>query len=214
MTSAYVGFAKSDFALAACFPIDLSGDVVALRASIDASTQDDGGVFTVAGVALGFDRAQKANSKWEQLMRGRTFHMTDLNARKKDFREIEDGEVYLIMEGIVGILRRYPSYMVAVSCNADLVRDFLPKDSHNTRVSEEMRNAFRSPYGVMCHLCMHGLGMYIRRAGGGRSISYILETGDEGQKGLIRYYGANATSSLSQSHLRHVPDPNGGSDAC
>ena len=51
-----------------------------------------------------------------------------------------------------------------------------------------MRNAFRSPYGAMCHLCMYGLGSYVRRKGGGeRSISYILETGDEGQKGLISF---------------------------
>src|SRR5688500_4824697 len=107
--------------LASLFPLDLAGNVVALRACIDAGAQQ--GVFCVAAVAFGYDRARKANNKWSRLMKGRTFHMTDLNARQGEFEGIQNHEVHEIMVGAVEIVREYASFMVAVSCDANLVSE-------------------------------------------------------------------------------------------
>jgi hypothetical protein len=173
--------------IAAFFPLDLSGDVVVLRACIDASTRDSG-LFTVAGVAYGYDRAVKANSEWKSALGNRQFHMTDLNAREGDFKGISDDEVDEIMRATVGIVRKYASYSVAVSCDLDQVAEFLPVTSSPDPDSREILAAFRSAYGVMCHVCMHYLGGRANQYGkAGRQIMYTLEMGDSGQKGLRRY---------------------------
>lgn len=174
--------------IADLFPLDLSGEVVALRASIDASTRTDG-VFTVAGVAFGYERAVKANREWERLMDGRSFHMKDLNNRCNDFHGVDDKEVDRIMKGVVSIVRQYASYVVCISCESDLVADSLPAFSSPDATSRAMLAAFRSVYGFMCHLEMFTLGGLASngRSSRKRAISYIFERGDKGQKGLKMY---------------------------
>src|SRR5258705_13481371 len=97
--------------VASLFPLNLSGELVALRACIDAGTQE--GVFCVAAIAFGYDRAVKANREWERLLKGRTFHMTDFHARKGQFYGIQDDEFREIMVGTVRIIRQYASFGVA-----------------------------------------------------------------------------------------------------
>ncbi|MER9687237.1 hypothetical protein [Mesorhizobium sp. M0139] len=113
--------------------------------------------------------------------------MTDLNAREGDFKGISKEEVAEIMKGAVAIVRQHASYIVSVSCNSSLISEQFPTNSNGGRESEEMRNAFRSPYGAMCHLCMWALGERAAMISRKPFISYVLESGDEGQKGLVRY---------------------------
>lgn len=176
-----------DEAVASLFPLDLSGDVVALRACIDAGTQD--GIFCVAGVAFGYDRAVKANHEWRRLMKGRTFHMTDLNSRQGEFEGIEDDEVREIVVGTVDIIRRHASYVTAASCDAKLVAAHLPTLASKGADMAHMLAAFRSAYGLMCHFAMLGLGLKANEnaAKPGRHISYVIEQGDEGQRGVRAY---------------------------
>lgn len=174
-----------DEAFASLFPLNLRGDVVALRACIDAGTQK--GVFALAAVAFGYSNAVKANNKWERLLKGRTFHMTDLHARKGEFCGIEDVEVDAIMKGTVAIIREYASCAVAVSCDAELIADSLPTIADKHPDMENLLAAMRSTYGFMCHFAMAALGAKANKGGPGRNISYVFERGDEGQRGLRRY---------------------------
>ena len=171
--------------IASLFPLSLEGEVVALRACIDAGTQE--GVFAVAAVAFGYDRAVKANREWERLLKGRTFHMTDLNARQGEFQGIEDDEVHEIMVGAVRIIRQSASYAVAVSCDARLIADSLPVVSEKRLDLENLVAAMKSTYGFMCHFAMTALGTRANNEGPGRQISYVFEQGDEGQRGLRKY---------------------------
>lgn len=161
---------------------------MALRASVDASRLDSG-ILSVAGVAYGYDRAAKANGEWMRLMNGRTFHMTDLHAREGEFKGIDDDEVTRIMHGIVAIVQKYASYIVAVSCNVKSLSEKLPKITNENRAGDDLiERAFRSPYGMMLHLFLFAMGRFANRsASGKREISYILEAGDEGQKSFRRY---------------------------
>jgi hypothetical protein len=190
----------SDCPISALFPLDLSGEVVALRASIDASRLGTG-VFALGGVAFGYDRAVKANNEWNRLMDGRTFHMTDLNARQEDFKGISDTEKHKIMVGIVSIWKNHASSIVAVSCNDSLISEAFPSITSGDRNSEEMRNAFRSPYGVMCHLCLSTFGgiQEERAPQKGRHISYIFGAGDNGQPGLMRFINFIMDLPVAQS---------------
>lgn len=172
-------------AVAFLFTLNLSGAVVALRACIDASTRDNG-TFAVAGVAFGYDRARKANREWERLLDGHTFHMTDLNARANDFSGISDEDVNKIMRGIVSIIKRNASYITAVSCDENLVDT--PFKSGVMLSQKQLLSAFRSTYGFMCHLGMASLG---EKANDGNvlggHVSYVFESGDTGQPGLIKF---------------------------
>lgn len=171
--------------VASLFPLDLSGDVVALRACIDAGTQE--GVFAVAAVSFGYDRAVKATREWDRLLKGRTFHMTDLNARQNEFEGIEDDEVHEIMVGTVGIIRKYASFAVAISCDAAHVADALPVFAQRHPDMENLLAAMRSTYGFMCHFAMTALGNRANKGGPGRQIAYVFEQGDPGQRGLRKY---------------------------
>jgi hypothetical protein len=182
-----VHVADWDESIASLFPLDLSGKIVALRVCMDASNAS--GVFTVAGIAFGYEQAVRANEKWKRLMKGRTFHMTDLNARKDAFCGIDNDEKSEIVKGIVKILKQHASFMVAISCDVSQISEPFPSNASSDRNSEEMRNAFRSAYGVMCHLCMSGLGGILedKRSSPGKSLAYVLESGDAGQRGLTRF---------------------------
>jgi len=158
---------------------------MALRACVDAGTQE--GVFTVAAVAFGYDRAVKANREWERLLKSRTFHMTDLNARRGDFEGLSNPEVDEIMVGVVRILKEYASFAVAISCDASLVADALPVVAQKHPDMEHLLAAMRSVYGSMCHFAMTALGISANKGGPGRQISYVFERGDEGQRGLRSY---------------------------
>lgn len=188
-------------AVASVFPIDLSGEVVALRACIDASGRNSG-VFTVAGVAFGFDRAIKANREWQRLMDGRAFHMTDLNARKGDFEGISDTEKTRIVTGIVRILRSYASYAMAVSCDASIVS--MPRSATPDPEASAMLSIFRSVYGYMCNTAMFAMANLVASHSNSSEprISYIFEKGDDGQKGLIKYLDFLQNSTFADEILK------------
>lgn len=197
-----------DESLAALFPIDLSGDVVALRAGIDSSLLSSG-VMSVAGVSFGYDNARKANAKWERLMKGRTFHMTDLNARRGDFVGISDDEVITIMRGIVEIVNRYASSIVCTSFDAAGISEAFPKLSkENPHDDGGLFGAFRTPYGALLHICMWAMGDIARERSGlnVRQISYVLETGDEGQAGFLRYLNHIMGAVDTHPNYRHFVD--------
>ena len=78
--------------IASLFPLDLSGQILVLRACIDASGRESG-VYSLASVAFGYDNAVKANREWKALLGTRTFHMKDLNSRSEEFLGIADDEV-------------------------------------------------------------------------------------------------------------------------
>lgn len=174
-----------DESVASLFPLDLSGEIMALRACIDAGTQD--GVFSIAAVAFGYERAVKANAAWERLLKGRTFHMTDLNARQGEFEGIGVDEVHDIMVGTIAIIRKHASYAVAVSCDATMIADSLPILTAKHADTEAMLSAFKSAYGFMCNFAMSALGRRANNNRPGRQISYVFERGDEGQSGLRRF---------------------------
>lgn len=189
-------------AIAALFPLDLSGEVVALRACIDAGTSK-AGTLSVAGVAFGYGRAVKANAEWNRLLKGRTFHMTDLHNRKEDFEGIDDEEVEKIMRGVVAIIRKHASHVVAVSCDLNLLTEKFSKIS-NDDYGRFLERAFRSPYTVMLHLCMWGMGRFANNhSKGRREISYVLESGDEGQLAFINYVQWLMTQPMHGDQLNH-----------
>lgn len=174
--------------VAALFPFDLSGEVVALRACIDASNRENS-FYSVAVVAYGFDRAIKANREWEALLDGRTFHMTDLHARRGDFKGISDSEVERIMRGTVSVIRRHASFVMATSCIKNLIEPHMPRTAGISSDSKELLSAFRSVYGLMSHLAMYAVGSRAGNASaaGTRQISYVFEAGDVGQAGFVKF---------------------------
>lgn len=194
-----------DESIAALFPVDLSGEVVALRAGVDAG-RSGSGVYAVAGVAFSYGRAKKANNQWERLLDGRTFHMTDLNARKGDFEGISDRDKNRIMHGIVEIIRNNASYITCTSYDDGLIAEKFPKLSNGMEVADEfLYRAFRTKYGPMIHMCMWALGDFAN--GGtntGNKISYVLETGDEGQGGFIEYIQYLMNNTKTQPVYKYV----------
>lgn len=176
-------------AVAALFPLNRSGEVVALRACIDACRLDSG-VLSVAGVSFGYDRAVKANADWERLLDGRTFHMTDLNARRGEFADIGKEDADAIMRGVVGIVRANASSVACVSYDVRLINEAFPKlEKSRPSADEHLYSAFRTPYGPLLHMCMWALGGMARRrdSAGKRAIAYTLEAGDDGQAGFRRF---------------------------
>jgi hypothetical protein len=177
---------------------------MALLASIDASLSKSG-ILSVAGVSFGVDRAARGNTKWKRLMDDRVFHMTDLNARRGSFEGLSPEEVTSIMHGIVALVRDYASHVVAVSCDVSAISETLPKLRNNSVQTDRLLgSAFRLPYGLMLHLCMYAMGRFANVRSLGRcSISYVLESGDEGQAAFASYINQLLEQPEFRMHERY-----------
>lgn len=153
-------------------------------------------------MAFGYGQAAKANAEWRRLLNGRTFHMTDLHNRKKDFEGIDDDEVDKIMLGVVAIIRKYAANVVAVSCDLTLLTEPFPMTS-NSR-DEFLTTAFRSPYAAMLYICMWAMGRFANNhSKGRREISYVLESGDAGQPAFVSYMQGLMAEPKFGSQLDH-----------
>jgi hypothetical protein len=147
------------------------GQVTMLRAYLDASEM--GGVYCVAGVAFGYDRAIKAERKWRELYQDRYGHMTDLHARQGEFNGISREEADRLCRGSVSIINEYASQIVVVSCDVAQVESHLPQTAH-----PENRWAIDAYKGVY-PCCLNWLMGAFGEAAGGQKISYWIEAGDE-----------------------------------
>lgn len=169
-----------DGALDAAFPWD-NGTIVVLRAYFDASARTTG-VYCVAGVAFGLDRAKKAERAWRELFGARRCHMTDLHARKGAFAGIDAADADRLCRGAVRIINDYASMVVAVSCDVDEVKRLTPTAAEPH--AEGLLDTVRSPYNCGLHWTMMAMG---ELAGRQQQIQYWFELGDENQGAARRY---------------------------
>jgi len=166
-----------------------------LRAYFDAS-QRNSGVFSVAGVAFGVDRAKKADSAWRAAFDGRRLHMADLHARKGEFDGIslEDADRYC--RSAVAIINRFASFVVAVSCDIEEVNRLRPSgppfDAH------DIMNSHRSAYNSCLHWIMTLLGGTIGRDDQQR-VQYWFELGDEFQGASRRFL-----ADINEPHMEKL----------
>lgn len=169
-----------------CFPTDGSGFAVALRAYVDASQQ--GSVFSVAGFAFGLDRAKKAQREWRTLHGDRVLHMTDLHARRGDFRNLSPESAGEILKSSVSIISKYKSYGMAASCDINEMDGRFVTMKTGDHFADTISAGMNSPYAWCCHAVMHHFGRVVRHFGGKiNEINYIFECGDEGQGRLKEY---------------------------
>lgn len=147
------------------------GQVTMLRAYLDAS--DMGGVYCVAGVAFGYDRAIKAERKWTELYGDRYGHLTDLHARQGEFAGVSREEADHLCRGSVSIINEYASHIVVVSCDVAQVERQLPRSAHPE--NRWAMDAYKGLYPCCLNWLMGSMG----EAVGNQKISYWLEAGDE-----------------------------------
>lgn len=132
--------------------------------------------------------------------------MTHLNARKGDFEGIDDRSKNRIMHGIVEIIRTNASYITCASYDDGTLSEKFPKLSNKDKVVDEfLYKAFRTKYGPMIHMCMWALGDFANNGDRKtRQISYMLETGDDGQGGFIDYIQFLVARMESHQVYKHV----------
>lgn len=162
--------------------------VVMLRAYMDASKLDSG-VFCVAGVAFGHERAIKAERAWVKLYGNmpdgspRYGHMTDLHGSHGQFADLADNpdERGRLCRESIAIINEYASHVVAISVEASEVVAQLPTP---TRPDDEwLRNSYRGVYPCCLHWTLAAMGDSVGHQA--RGISYWIEAGDE-------FYGSAA----------------------
>jgi hypothetical protein len=188
-----------------------------LRAYFDASSRTTG-VYCVAGIAFGIDRAKKAEREWRKLFGSRRCHMTDLHARAGEFKGITDSEADRLCRGAIGIINAHAAIVTAVSCDASEVERLTPRlaESH----AEPLLDTMRSPYNCGLHWTMMAMGML---AGRQQRMQYWFELGDEFQGAARRFlttlndpkvkplrrsycYGSDAFVSKKDAHLFDAAD--------
>jgi hypothetical protein len=149
--------------------------IVMLRAYSDASHLPSG-VFCVAAVGFGIERAKLAEKEWADLYGHRHGHMTDLHNGKKEFAGLEDDERHRIFRESVSIINRHASYIVAVACDMHEAVNFLPK----TAAADDaawLLNAYKGVYPLCMHWALSNFGDLIGKQRNG--VSYWFESGDE-----------------------------------
>lgn len=164
-----------------------AGDyAVMLQAYMDASEKPSG-VFCVAGLAFGPDRAKKAAREWAGLWGQTSCHMTDLHSRAKGsaFAEWDNERAGEMLKKSIAIMTGKASYGVAVSCDIQEFEKLAPKSA--TQDSVKYLGAFRRPYGACMHLAMSYFGHVVSAARSKARIAYFLERGDAHQSEAISF---------------------------
>ncbi len=147
-----------------------------LRSYLDAS-QRDSGIYCVAAVAFGLDRAKKANREWSAIFGDRPFHMTDLHARRRAFSGISDQEAGDFCKAAVSIVKKYASLIACISCDSHEVARLIPDTSKNQ--PEMLRLISTSTYTCCLHWAMSATGRLLRDSP--QKIQFWFETGDQHQ---------------------------------
>lgn len=191
-----------------------------LRVYCDAGKSKTG-VFSLAAVAFGIDRAKKAERDFAKLFgEDRQCHMTDLHNRKEQFEGIDDAEADRLCRGAINILNKRASFIAVVSCDVDEVSRLLPNQSAPD--SAFMLDAVASAYNCCMHWGMCAMGGMLAAAGQQRA-QYWFELGDEFQghsrrflsrlsrpeaEPLRRTYGymSDAFVSATDARLFEAPD--------
>lgn len=191
--------------------------VVMLAAYFDASARQSG-VFSVAGVAFGIDRAKKAEREWRSIFGDRRCHMTDLHARKREFLGVSDKGADQLCRAAIRTIATYATIVISVSCDIDEVARLTPRDVTNDALP--LADALRSAYNCCLHWAMHAMGSATSQA---EHIQYWFELGDEYQGAARRFlttlndskaeplrraysYGSDAFVSKADARLFEVPD--------
>lgn len=146
-----------------------------LQVFSDASENE--GVFCVAGVAFGIDRAKSAEKAWKALYCGRVAHMTDLNSRQRAFKGISGEEADKLCRGSVDIINRYASAIAVVSCDVEHVLALAPSEEKSV-AAPMLENVVASAYNCCTHWMMYAMGSVLTP---GQRNQYHFETGDEYQ---------------------------------
>lgn len=163
-----------------------------LRAYCDASELRSG-VFSIAGVAFGVDRAKKATRDFEDLFGvGRICHMTDLHNRRKEFAGIGDEEAYRLCRGAVEIINRRATLIAVASCDIGEVARLAPRSSRPD--AELLQEALSTSYSCCMHWLMHVMGSMLARDASQR-MHYWFELGDEHQ-GIARRFLSELSSPM------------------
>jgi len=169
------------------------GHAIVLNAYLDASERSSG-VFCVAGLAYGFDRAKKATREWMRLWGDTPCHMTDLHNRRGAFRDWTSEAAGDHLKQSVRIMRAHASCMVAVSCDLAELQALLPDSSAADSVP--LLDGFRTAYAMCCHFAMATFG---DMTDGG--LRYHFESGDRYQAQSQQFIAhATAHEPLRQSY--------------
>ncbi|MDP2331172.1 MAG: hypothetical protein Q8M19_10825 [Reyranella sp.] len=191
----------------------LDGMAAVLIAHVDASKRPSG-VFSVGLVAFGADRAKKATRGWDRLWGKTSCHMTDWHARRGPFTDWSADKSHGRLVESLGIVNRYASYAVAVSCDAADVEKLAPKGADAN--SKVFHDGLARSYALCCHMAMYSLA---RLAPGARQnpprIAYFFESGDAHQGESQRFisevvsgpmgaalYGCRSHSKLAKTDSR------------
>lgn len=176
--------------------------IVMLSAYCDASVRAKSGIFCVAGLAFGVDRAKKIDREWRRLFGTKICHMTDLHTQNGEFAKIPKPETIRLHKAAIALISEYASFGVAASVDIAEAEAVLPKSSPNGL--EVTLEGFRTPYAVCASAVMTGLGVM---ANPNTGIAYVFEAGDEFQSESHRFicdFSQSEPAKTTQQYLSHT----------
>lgn len=160
-------------------------------------TERSGGVFSVAGYAFAPPQAKKFAKEWRALFGGRICHMTDLVAKRGEFKGIGDSERDRLIQAAVKVINKRIAFGVAVSCNVAEVQ----------RLTPAWIQGFGHAYPICCHWAMAALGIAIAKTGLPDRIVYIFKAGHEYEAEARAFIGhVAAPGSPLKEQFRHHGD--------
>ena len=139
-----------------------------LEAYFDESERDSG-AFAVAGYGFAPEQARAFDREWREMLGPiSAFHMTDVCARKREFKHFTRSDSDSLIARAVEIVTKYISVAVAFSCN----RTEFEAGAVDLR-------GIREPYSYLCHLCMQEIGNWMRDVGDDGGVAYVFEAGHQ-----------------------------------
>jgi hypothetical protein len=138
-----------------------------LRAFFDESERTNG-LLCVAGYVFAPDQARRLAKEFRaEFAQYGGFHMNELIAKHKAYKNISNDERDRLLKRAVSIVRERFSYGVAVTVN---------KHEYEAQAPRFIKG-FRNAYPFLCHLAMTAVPLIAKKNGDRRRVHYVFEAG-------------------------------------
>jgi hypothetical protein len=178
-------------------PEDLA-TVAFLKAYFDESDRSKSGgvpIFAVSGLVFKKNKAEGFVREWREMLGGiACFHMTDLVARREEFKNFSQADSAEMLKRAVSIINRYRLLAVSCSCSVE--------DFDDLRRAKKF-HGFSSPYAICAHTCMTLIGNFLRYKKDPAKVAYFFEAGHLNSPDAEKLFSRARETSEIESAFRY-----------
>lgn len=162
-----------------------------IEAYLDESGRPDG-IFCVGACCYFPPKARRLEKKWSQILEGRTFHATDMNNGKGEFKDLDKETSGRMYRSLIEAYLPMAEFEVAVSVNPREVAIEWPDV-----------DGFKTCYAVCCAQVVALISSHLEDSGIKSRVAYTFEAGHKHKSETDRYMRSIAVSESRRAFFHY-----------